>query len=126
MATLNGNPDIMDSITIKVSSSESLSPKIIIEPLFNKLHQYETINFIIKIAYGNQEIIPEKTNVSLLDNMNILSNKYIDIEKDNNNYQIIGKNISRDKQYLYITAENESPNFKVKYKMPIDIVSIMD
>lgn len=51
-ATLLGNPNVSHNIVITVASLETLSPIITISPMFDKVRQFETIEFSIAVEYG--------------------------------------------------------------------------
>lgn len=122
---LEGNKDINSSIKINIVESEEVVPKIIIKPLFNKIRQYESIDFEIQVNYGSSNYTPNSSFVSLAKDKNILSNEYITIIKNNNKYNITANNISKDKQILYIQANNDSPKFEITSEFPIEVVSMM-
>lgn len=125
IASIKGNEAVQASIKIDVVSVESLSPKVVIEPLFYKVRQYETISFEVQATYGTQVVLPTATTVSLSKSEITLSNPYLKIAKSGNNYQVTGLAIAPIQQTLYIHTENETPQFQIDYELPIAVVSMM-
>ena len=124
-ANLNGNPLVADSIKIKIADVDKSQVKIIVDPSFERIRQYETIAFEIKTVYGSQEIDPDETTVSLAENTQLLSNNYLTINKNGNNYQITSKEIAHTTQTLYIHTKNNTPQFESDIVYPIEAVSML-
>lgn len=124
-ATLKGNEMVKASVRVDVVAVESLQAKVVIEPLFDKLRQYETLAFEVQATYGAQLYHPTATTVSLSQGSIVLSNQYLSIVKSGNNYQLIGSVIAPTKQTLYIHVENATPQFQADYELPIAVVSMM-
>ena len=123
-AYLENNKEVIDSITVKVVSSEKITPKILIEPLFDKVRQYETLTFEVQASYGDGQYIPE-SNVSLSKDEEVLSNQYVKIVKNGTVYSITGLSIAPIPQILYITVQNSDPVFESSLEYPVKIVSMM-
>ena len=64
IATLSGNEDIKDSVTIVVGA-QSVNPKIYLDPAFDKIREYQTIEFDVKVAIGGVEIKPDTVRVNV-------------------------------------------------------------
>ena len=124
-ATLKGNDMVQSSIKISVVDAESLQPKIVIEPIFDKVRQYEIIEFAVKTTYGSQEYIPTSSKVSLSSTSEVMSNQYLSIVKDNGTYKITGLKIAPTEQKLYVSVQNDLPAFATNVEIPINVVSMM-
>ena len=122
---IDGNESVKDSIEITVVEAEAILPKIIIEPTFDKIRQYESIDFIVQSSYGGAIYIPNNTSVSLSEDSLIMSNKYLSIEKNEESYRISGLQISQEPQTLYVKIENDSPSFSSESLFEINVVSMM-
>ena len=124
---LKGNKKVYDSINIKVVDKENVTPKLIIQPAFSQIRQFESIQFKIEVNYGS-EIINNLSmlSLSLTENEIVLFNDYIDIEQnDNYMFTITGKKISNNLQFIYIKIQNDNPNFTFDEVLSLDVISMM-
>lgn len=124
-ATLQGNTNVTASIQIAVVNTESLQAKIILDPTFNKIRQYETIDFVIKASYGSQLYEPTNTTISLSQDSIVLSNQYLSIQGSQGNYQITGLQIAPVSQLIYVSVQNETPEFTATSQFQIEVTSMM-
>ena len=125
IATLQGNANVTASIDIAVVSAESLQAKIILEPTFNRVRQYETVDFAVKASYGSQLYTPTNVTVSLSQDSIVLSNQYLSIQQNQDNYQITGIRIAPNPQTLYVSVQNDSPEFTATSQFQIEATSMM-
>lgn len=123
--SLQGNTNVTDSIEIAVVSTESLQAKIMLDPVFNKIRQYETIDFVIKASYGSQLYEPTNTTISLSQDSIVLSNQYLSIQGSQGNYQITGLQIAPIPQLIYVSVQNEPPEFTATSQFQIEVTSMM-
>lgn len=124
-ATLKGNVNVTASIDIAVVSAESLQAKIILEPTFNRVRQYETVDFTVKASYGSQLYTPTNVTVSLSQDSIVLSNQYLSIQQSQDGYQITGIRIAPNPQTLYVSVQNDSPEFTATSQFQIEATSMM-
>lgn len=124
-ATLQGNSNVTASIEIAVVSAESLQPKIILEPTFDRVRQYETVDFAVKASYGSQLYSPIDVTISLSENSVVLSNQYLSIQGGQGNYQITGRQIAPTLQTLYVSVQNDAPMFTAVGQFQIEVTSMM-
>lgn len=124
-ATLQGNTSVTASIQIAIVGTESLQAKIIIEPTFSKIRQYETVEFAVKANYGSQLYEPSDVVVSLSENSIVLSNQYLSIQGDQGSYQITGLQIAPTLQILYVSVQNDTPAFTATGQFQIEVTSMM-
>ena len=124
-ATLQGNTSVTASIKISVVSTELLQAKIIIEPTFSKIRQYETVEFAVKANYGSQLYEPSDVVVSLSENSAVMSNQYLSIQGGQDNYQITGLQIAPIPQTLYVSVQNETPEFTATNQFQIEVTSMI-
>lgn len=123
-AMLKGNVNITSSIQINVVESEVLQPKIILEPIFDNIRQYESIDFKIQVSYGGQIYTPNTISLSLSQNNIVTNNEYLSIKDNQGIYQITGLQISSNPQILYVATTNDSPTFNVEEQFQINVVSM--
>lgn len=124
-ATLQGNSNVTASIDIAVVSAESLQAKIILEPTFNRVRQYETVDFAVKASYGSQLYTPTNVTVSLSQDSIVLSNQYLSIQQSQDGYQITGIRIASNPQTLYVSVRHDSPEFTATSQFQIEATSMM-
>lgn len=104
---LKGNKEVYDSINIKIVDEENVTPKLIVQPAFNQVRQFESIQFKIEVNYGSKVISnPSMLSLSLAENEIVLFNDYINIEQnDNYIFTITGKKVSNNPQFIYIKIQ---------------------
>ncbi len=68
-ATLDGNSDVTDSITITIEEAQQATPHIVLMDNFSRIRQNETITFTVGVEYGGK-LYDELTDVTveMLDN----------------------------------------------------------
>lgn len=121
---LEGNPEISSSIQIDIVETESLQAKIILDPVFNNIRQYDSIDFNIQASYGSQIYVPTSISISLSEEDIVLNNQYLSIENDKSGYRIRGLKITPESQTLYINIKNESPIFNAQAQFQVDVLSM--
>ena len=124
-ATLQGNSSVAASIKIAVVGTESLQAKIVLDPSFSKIRQYETVDFAVKASYGSQLYEPGDVVISLSENSVVLSNQYLSIQGNQGNYQVIGLQIAPTPQTLYVSVQNDTPEFIATGQFQIEVTSMM-
>lgn len=124
-ATLLNNNALMDSIVITIAESEAIAPKIYIDPAFDKIREYQTINFKVLVDYGGVEYVPDKVLISLVENSNITNNEYIGVSNDETGWKISCYKKTQTIQTLYVTIENSKPVFTAKTSFDIKAVSMI-
>lgn len=124
-ANLGNNTNVQSSITISIVEEQSITPNIIFEPMFDKIRQYETINFSVKVMYGDT-MIDNLTNVSisLSENEILLSNDYLIMSHIEEQWSIQSKSITLESQILYITIENDDPMFHITQQFSLKLTSM--
>lgn len=123
--TLNGNSNVTSSITIQVVDTESIQPLVVLNPLFSKIRQYESVEFTIEVVYGSTLVIPETVQVSLDSTGQVLSNQYLTITESGSQYTITANAIATEPQILYVTVQNTSPSFQATEQFTLNVVSML-
>lgn len=123
-AVLQGNIAVMDTINIIIVENENIEPLIYLNPNFNKIRQYDVIDFSIDVAYGSTLIIPDNIQISLSANEIILSNQYLTITQDGSQYKITANAIAPNPQVLYVTVQNTTPSFQTTEQFTLNVVSM--
>lgn len=124
-ATLGNNALVQSSITISIVNEQSINANIVIDPMFDKIRQYETITFSVKAMYGDMLIdSPTSVVISLAEDGMLLSNDYLTITQLENQWEIQSNAIIQTPQILYITIENDEPMFTITQQFPLKLTSM--
>ena len=123
-ATLQGNTGVISTITIQVVDVQSVQPLVVLNPTFSKIRQYESIDFIVEVMYGSMMIVPDNVTVSLSQDSQVLTNQYLTIIQSGSQYIITANVISTAPQTLYVTVQNNEPNFQITQQFTLNVVSM--
>ena len=124
-ATLDGNPNVSSTITIQVVDSQVVKPLILINPAFNKIRQFESIDFSIEVMYGSTLLVPQNITLSLSETGQVLSNQYLTITQSGNRYIITANTVATTPQILYVSVQNTSPDFQITAQFTLNVVSML-
>lgn len=124
-ATLDGNPNVSSTITIQVVDSQVVKPLILINPAFNKIRQFESIDFSIEVMYGSTLLVPQNITLSLSETEQVLSNQYLTITQSGSQYIITANTVATTPQILYVSAQNASPDFQITTQFTLNVVSML-
>ncbi len=115
---LDGNEMVSDSINIIIGTPED-SIDILLNPSFDKIRQYSTINFNVDV-YFNRILITDNLTISCTTDSEILT-----IFKNEDFYSLKSDGISANKQYININVSCTEPVFEKSINIPIDAVSML-
>ena len=91
-ATINvgilGNTDVLASIRLQIADSQSIAAGSSIDPSFDHIREYQTINFNVLAFYGGQEYKPDAVELSLSENDIVTCNDYLSIVETDTGYKI--------------------------------------
>ena len=124
-ATLDGNPNVSSTITIQVVDSQVVKPLILINPAFNNIRQFESIDFSIEVMYGSTLLVPQNITLSLSETEQVLSNQYLTITQSGSQYIITANTVATTPQILYVSAQNASPDFQITTQFTLNVVSML-
>lgn len=124
-ATLDGNPNVSSTITIQVVDSQVVKPLILINPAFNKIRQFESIDFSIEVMYGSTLLVPQNITLSLSETEQVLSNQYLTITQSGSQYIVTANTVATTPQILYVSAQNASPDFQITTQFTLNVVSML-
>lgn len=114
VATLSGNDDIKDSITITVGA-QSVNPKIYLDPAFDKIREYQTIEFDVKVAIGGVEIKPDTVRVNA-------DSEYLTVKQTSSGWQLTC--IKRSSAPLTMTVAVVDKTYLIKQIAEFDIQAV--
>lgn len=117
-AYLDGNKKVFDSINITIGEQgEDIS--ILLNPSFDKIRQYSTINFDVEVYY-NGNLINDNLDISCTTDSQILT-----ILKNEDYYSITSEGISTDKQNIIVVVSCSNPVFEKTENIEISAVSML-
>ena len=125
-AYLDGNPAAKSSIEINAVVQDNILSVVNIIPNFNKIRQYEIINFAVELKRGDEALENVESTVSLAKDELILHNQFLSIQQlEDNKYSIKALSIPNSIQPLYITAELLDKSLTASKELSIKVVSMM-
>lgn len=117
IATLSGNDDIKDNITITVGA-QSVNPKIYLDPVFDKIREYQTIEFDVKVAIGGVEIKPDTVRVNA-------DSEYLTVKQTSSGWQLTCVKRSTEPLTMTVTVVDKTYLIKQTAEFDIQAVSMM-
>ena len=117
IATLSGNEDIKDNVTITVGA-QSVNPKIYLDPAFNKIREYQTIEFDVKVAIGGVEIKPDTVRVNA-------DSEYLAAKQTTSGWQLTCVKRSSVPLTMTVTVVDKTYLIKQTAEFDIQAVSMM-
>ena len=117
VATLSGNEAVTDSIIITVGE-QAVEPKIYLDPAFDKIREYQTIEFDIKVAIGGVEIKPDTVRVNV-------DSEYLAVKQISSGWQLTCIKRSSVPLTMYVTVVDKTYLIKQVAEFDIQAVSMM-
>lgn len=117
IATLSGNDDIKNNTTITVGA-QSVNPKIYLDPAFDKIREYQTIEFDVKVAIGGVEIKPDTVRVNV-------DSEYLTVKQTSSGWQLTCVKRSTEPLTMTVTVVDETYLIKQTAEFDIQAVSMM-
>lgn len=121
---LNGNEAVTDSIKITVGE-QVVEPEIYLDPAFDKIREYQVIDFSVHTSYLGKDYVPTEIKISLDGNKIVTSNENLVIKQTTAGWQIQCLKRSQSELYLWVDVSNTLPSFKQKTKFAIKAISMM-
>ena len=120
------NPEIKATIQINAVNVDDFEPVVNIVPDFNKIRQYEIVEFSVELLYGDEPYEGFTSKVSLAENEQIMNNQYLSIQDmGNNKYTIKALRIANAEQLLNIAVYSADEKMLANKTMPIKVVSMI-
>ena len=124
-ASLKDNVQVFDVVMITIANEEAPTASIYLDPTFDKIREYQTVDFNVYASYGGVEYAPANIELSLDANKTVMSNDYLVITKNNAGYTISCSKRSKEAQTLYVHVSNQTPVFEASAQFAIEAVSMM-
>lgn len=124
-AYLEGNEQAQDMISIIVADATSSVPEIYLDPAFDKIREYQVIDFSIHTSYLGKDYVPTEAKISLDGNKIVTSNEILVIKQTTTGWKIQCLKRSQSEQYLWVEVSNDLPSFKQKTKFAIKAISML-
>lgn len=123
--SLKDNVQVFDVVMITIANEEASTASIYLDPAFDKIREYQTVDFNVYASYGGVEYTPADIELSLDANKTVMSNDYLVITKNNAGYTISCSKRSKEAQTLYVHVSNQTPVFEASARFAIEAVSMM-
>lgn len=124
--SLQDNSAVTDKIQLNIVNQDAVVSSIDIIPDFDKIRQYEKINFTLKLLVNGVEQSGATSTISLKENEQIVNSRYLRIRNIvENDYVIEATNIAQEIQLLYITMASADGLVSETKVVPIEVVSMM-
>ena len=117
---LSDNEAVTDNIKITVGE-QVVEPEIYLDPAFNKIREYQTIEFKVKVSVGGKEIEPDTIGVGLENN----SNEYLGITQTTSGWKMTCYKRSSAPISVLVDVTSLSHNISKTAKFDIQAVSMM-
>ena len=114
---LSGNEAVTDSIKITVGE-QVVNPKIYLDPAFNKIREYQTIEFDVKVAIGGVEIKPDTVRVNA-------DSEYLAVKQTTSGWQLTCVKRSSVPLTMTVTVVDKTYLIKQTAEFDIQAVSMM-
>lgn len=114
---LSGNEAVTDSIKITVGE-QVVEPEIYLDPAFNKIREYQTIEFDVKVSIGGVEIKPDTVRINA-------DSEYLTVEKTTSGWQLTCNKRSTIPLTMNVTIVDKTYNISKTTKFDIQAVSMM-
>ena len=124
-ASLFGNDQVFDTINITVSDIIDDDIIVIMNPVFDKIRQYDQNDFQIQVYYNQTLINPDTIDISLSSTTELTENDFLSIQKSTDKFILSCKNFSIEKQKLYVTITNNEPKIDKVQIFEIQTVSML-
>lgn len=120
IATLDGNSDVNDVITITIGE-QVVEPRIYLDPAFDTIREYQTIEFDVGVSIGGSEIKPETIMVGL----DTRAKNYLAVKQTASGLALICNKRSPAPLTMTITVVDKTYMIKKAQEFEIKAVSMM-
>lgn len=123
VAELEGNELVKDTIEISISEEIENQPMVVIDPIFNTIRQFETIDFKVEANY-NGEVYKDFDNLEVELNPNDRNYAQL-IANDDGSYSLTGLKITTSPINIIVNLTNLTPTFEAEKVFEANVVSMM-
>ena len=120
IATLDGNSDVNDVITITIGE-QVVEPRIYLNPTFDTIREYQTIEFDVGVSIGGSEIKPETIMVGL----DTRAKNYLAVKQTASGWALTCNKRSPAPLTMTITVVDKTYMIKKAQEFEIKAVSMM-
>lgn len=125
IASLDGNDDVQDVISVTVVDESSATAEIYIDPAFDKIREYQTIDFNVYVFYLGNKYTPTNVKISLDEYEEIMNNENLVIKQTTTGWQIQCLKRSQSEQNLWVEVSNDLPSFKQRARFAIKAINML-
>lgn len=120
IAALDGNSDVNGTVTITIGE-QVVEPRIYLDPAFDTIREYQTIEFDVRVSIGGSEIKPETIRVSL----NTQAKNYLAIKQTASGWALTCNKRSPVPLTMTVTVVDKTYMVKKSQEFEIKAVSMM-
>ena len=117
IVVLNDNEAVTDSIKITVGE-QVVEPEIYLDPAFNKIREYQTIEFDVKVSIGGVEIKPDTVRINA-------DSEYLAVKQTSSGWQLTCVKRSSAPLTMTVTVVDKTYLIKQTAEFDIQAVSMM-
>lgn len=117
IVVLNDNEAVTDGIKITVGE-QVVEPEIYLDPAFNKIREYQTIEFDVKVSIGGVEIKPDTVRINA-------DSEYLAVKQTSSGWQLTCVKRSSAPLTMTVTVVDKTYLIKQTAEFDIQAVSMM-
>ena len=107
------------AITISIVNETEVYPEIFVNPTFEKIAEFDTVEFTVGATYNGVEY----TNLDYV-NVSLDSEEYLSLVEDEGVYLLTAKRRTNEPQVLHISVSNTNPVFAGSVDVEIAITNM--
>lgn len=120
IVTLNGNETVTDNIKITVGT-QAVEPKIYLDPAFDKIREFQTIEFNVLMSIGGNEYVETNAMVSL----DATARQYLSAKRTLTGWALTCNKRSSEPLTMTVTIVDKTHNINKTQQFEIQAVSMM-
>lgn len=120
IVALNGNETVTDNIKITVGA-QAVEPKIYFDPAFDKIREFQTIEFNVLMSIGGNEYVETNAMVSL----DATAREYLSVKRTVTGWVLTCNKRSSESLTMTVTVVDKTHNINKTQQFEIQAVSMM-
>ena len=120
IVTLNGNETVTDNIKITVGA-QAVEPKIYLDPAFDKIREFQTIEFNVLMSIGGNEYVETNAMVGL----DATAREYLSAKRTLTGWALTCNKRSPEPLTITVTVVDKTHNINKTQQFDIQAVSMM-
>lgn len=120
IATLDGNSDVNSTVTITIGE-QVVEPRVYLDPAFDIIREYQTIEFDVRVSIGGSEIKPETIMVGL----DVQAKDYLAVKQTTSGWALTCNKRSPAPLVMTVTVVDKTYMIEKVQEFEIKAVSMM-